>query len=314
MSTSHEGDRKPDTQRVNSETSMHNVTVTPSKVISVPPEGVLPHDDDCIPSQVVNSSLKTISSHQDLLKFLDVHFASDGSCSYVTLNADLRPSLAITSRSNESLLFLEDRCELWSNYPLSSRRPTHSIQQSEDSFSDTFSCSVTSFRHRFSQFSIDNSCFDIGTCTAENSAVGTPIEKNFPGNDEICFVDNLKNSADGQQTSQVDELIYFQEKFICNKSKKRNIEAGKRYGDLRLIEMLRVRVVQLKDLRGSGKSVFVLAKLDNKDIHHSSAIARDSCIYPKNVFDLVTSLLLFLTHLFLLMIPPFQQFAAITND
>lgn len=104
------------------------------------------------------------------------------------------PPLKLTPESEEkeeSLLFDEDRLPT----PASPFffGPRHQPQRSDDSYCSTaMSGSVASFRllfppfkvenrrvfrARFSTFSIDNSCFDLGAMSGEHSLVGTPVEK-----------------------------------------------------------------------------------------------------------------------------------------
>ncbi|CAJ0935669.1 unnamed protein product, partial [Mesorhabditis belari] len=52
---------------------------------------------------------------------------------------------------------------------------------------------------------------------------------------------------------------------------------GRQVGDLRVIEMLRVKVFSLKGLRGaSQKPVYILGKLDSRDVFQSAAIPKSS--------------------------------------
>ncbi|GMT03793.1 hypothetical protein PENTCL1PPCAC_25967, partial [Pristionchus entomophagus] len=54
-------------------------------------------------------------------------------------------------------------------------------------------------------------------------------------------------------------------------------KAGKRVGDLRIIEVLRVKVVNLKGLKGSAtKPIFIVAKLDNKEVHRSCGFQKNA--------------------------------------
>ncbi|GMT34724.1 hypothetical protein PFISCL1PPCAC_26021, partial [Pristionchus fissidentatus] len=53
--------------------------------------------------------------------------------------------------------------------------------------------------------------------------------------------------------------------------------AGKQVGDLRIIESLRVKVVNLKGLKGStSKPILIVAKLDNKEVHRSCGFQKNA--------------------------------------
>ncbi|GMR34185.1 hypothetical protein PMAYCL1PPCAC_04380, partial [Pristionchus mayeri] len=52
---------------------------------------------------------------------------------------------------------------------------------------------------------------------------------------------------------------------------------GKQVGDLRVIEVLRVKVVNIKGLKGSAnKPIFIVAKLDNREIHRSCGFQKNA--------------------------------------
>ncbi|CAI4225946.1 unnamed protein product [Auanema sp. JU1783] len=71
--------------------------------------------------------------------------------------------------------------------------------------------------------------------------------------------------------------------FILRPMSEKKQQIGRRCGNLRMIESLRCKVVSLKGLKGHGnKPIFLVAKLDHKDIHLSSPLVRET---TDNVLD-----------------------------